>query len=63
MTFLLFVATLYGFGLTTFVNYVDWSIASTLCWRERENPEVHESLKLCRCVGGNLLLLSTLNML
>ena len=30
--------------------------------RERENPEVHESIKLCRCVAGNLLLLSTLNM-
>ena len=59
MTFLLFVATLYGFGLTTFVNYVVWSIASTLCWRER----VHESIKFCRCVAGNLLLLSTLNML
>ena len=30
--------------------------------RERENPEVHESIKFCRCVAGNLLLLSTLNM-
>ena len=44
MTFLLFVATLYGFGLTTFVNHVDWSIASTLCWRERERETTRKSM-------------------
>lgn len=36
MTFLLFVAILYGFGLTAIIDCVYWSIASALYVGERE---------------------------
>lgn len=49
MTFLLFVATLYGFELTAIIDCVDWSIASTLYVGEREPGSllINKIMQMC----------------
>lgn len=40
MSFLLFVETQYGFGLTTIVDFVDWcNYKYIVCWREIERTQ------------------------